>query len=182
MVRGEGWEEGISPSSAPLPSRQEADLTHLIPKSRPDLLCFPGAALLAADEGLGQLSHSDDLRASFPACHRWQRQGGGQLSHTHTLRTSLPTTLPPGSALPICPGEVQGRLPQVLQLVRGRASSPALMTSWSQLSSCLHGEGKYKGRGLSLAVPRHSRQEAATLMPSGPSHPQFPHLSPSLLC
>lgn len=49
-----------------------------------------------------------------------------QLFGSHTLTAGLPTPLPP--ALLCCLGEAQCLTSQMLQQVRGRASSPALMT------------------------------------------------------
>lgn len=70
--------------------------------------------------------------------------------------------------------------------VRGKARSPVLMASWRQLSSCLHSDGKCKGR---RSLPCHAnvqqtrgRAGSPTLMPSGPPYPQSPHLGPALLC
>lgn len=47
----------------------------------------------------------------------------------HALRVSSSIPIPPGPALLCCPGELQGPLSWVLQMVRG--SSPTFMTSWT---------------------------------------------------
>lgn len=58
---------------------------------------------------------------------KWQ----GQLSEAHALGSSLPVPLPPVSGLLCCPGEVQGLISRVLQLVRGKAGIPAsMMPRW----------------------------------------------------
>ena len=66
----------------------------------------------------------------------------------------------PGPALPCCPGEVQGTLSQVLQLVRGRASSPALMILGPALQ-VLKGDGE----GRKASKPPHGGQEVGTGLP-----------------
>jgi hypothetical protein len=85
---------------------------------------------------------------SFPACCRWWgvRWGEwylslarvtaqqGQICHAYTLRDGLPASSTPGSALLCCPGKVQSQLSWVLQEVRGRDRSPALMTPGPGLS------------------------------------------------
>lgn len=65
-----------------------------------------------------------------------------QLSHSCVLRALLPAPPPnPGSALLCGPGEVQGLLFHMLQLVRDRNSSSALMTLGPALLSAVGGKG-----------------------------------------
>jgi hypothetical protein len=105
----------------------------------PSLPCCP-------DEMQGQLSQVlQQVRGS--AHGRWQRvrmvraslprphcpmadKLQGQLSQAHMLEAISPMPPPSTSALLCCPGEGQGLLSWVLQLVRvrGRDSSPALIT------------------------------------------------------
>jgi hypothetical protein len=50
-------------------------------------------------------------------------------------------SLQPGPALPCCPGEVQGQLSQVLQLVKDMASFSSLITPGLTLLSAIDGKG-----------------------------------------
>lgn len=56
---------------------------------------------------------------------------GESCSYFHILRVCSPTPTPPRPALPFCPGEVQGPHYWVLQLVRDKASSSAIIISGS---------------------------------------------------
>lgn len=62
-------------------------------------------------------------------------KGQSQLSFIHDLRTVSATPMTPEPALLCCPGEVQGPLSGLLQLVRGRSSFSALMTPGTALDS-----------------------------------------------
>ena len=73
----------------------------------------------------------------------------GLISRADSL-VSLPTE----SAVLCCPDEMQSPFSQVLQLVRGRASSPKLITLWTAFPSARGGEGL--GVGTSPLCPCHS--------------------------
>lgn len=103
-------------------------------------------------ERQSQLSYSEDLTASSlhaveeriispltMTLHDTQVVGPAAL--THSLK---PMTLLPWSALCCCPCEVQSPLSLILQLVRGRASSPALMNlePVSHLPQVVRDEGR----------------------------------------
>jgi hypothetical protein len=102
----------------------------------------------------------------------------GQLSHAHTLRTvHLPAPSNQGQRYCDVHDEVQRLLSQVLQVVRGRGSSPALMT-WSgpAFPSTAGGVAKRRGGELSLAnaVTQWTRVRASfpMLTPWGQTDPQ----------
>lgn len=65
--------------------------------------------------------------ASSPCTARSKEQDW--LFWVHTLRAGSPTSSPLGPSLLCCTHKEQGPLPRVLWLLRGRNSSPALMTS-----------------------------------------------------
>lgn len=91
-----------------------------------------------------------------------------QLICTHASRSSS-TVLPRHS-----PGEVRALLSQVLHLMRGRASSPTLMTLWATF---LTPSGRERWQGInSIPVPPHDRQEAESVLPR--SLPQAGSLLP----
>lgn len=163
----------------------------------------PTRLCIAASEGHNQFSCShDSTRVSFPAIHRSKgvRLGKsfscslrllqadtlhGKLSHAHPPpRVSLlALPLPSESALLCCPGEVQGLLFWMLQQVRNRTSSPALMNPWPALLFVI--DGRVQGKGISpLLIPPHSKQEAGLAFPHSHSwagSPQPSHPGPTLL-
>lgn len=71
----------------------------------------------------------DKSISSLPMPLHDRRVMGPALSSSHPYGLTLLETLPPVLALLCCPGKEQCLISQVLQLVRGRDSSPALMTS-----------------------------------------------------
>lgn len=81
------------------------------------------------------------------------------------LGTSSPTLTPSEPALLYFPSERQGQLSQVLQLERGRASSPTLMTPGSSLPTVSDVE-EQKGKGhVSLFKPLHGRRVVGPGLP-----------------
>lgn len=98
-------------------------------------------------------------------CHYMGGEGWGQISHINVLRAAH-SILSTRSVL-CYPDAVQSRLSQVLQLVKGKVSSPTCCRS------------QRKGGGiLPLPTPPHGRQGEQDLFsiftPSGPAHPR-PH-------
>lgn len=70
-----------------------------------------------------------------------QTRGRPGISTLTSLGPTYPQSPHSGSALLCCPGEEQGQLSQVLQQVRDRASSSALMTSQPAFMAALGGKG-----------------------------------------
>lgn len=150
------------------------------------------------DEEQGQLSPFHGLRDSSPICHKGQgvilEEGISPLRRLPYNRPAFSRSalgvcwltyplLQPGSALLCCPGEVQGLLFWMLQQVRNRTSSPALMNPWPALLFVI--DGRVQGKGISpLLIPPHSKQEAGLAFPHSHSwagSPQPSHPGPTLL-
>lgn len=70
--------------------------------------------------------HQGGLPSTAPASSPYvaRRKGQGWFSCFHVPRAGSSTPVPPGPALLDCPGEMQGPLSLVLQMVRGWVSSP----------------------------------------------------------
>lgn len=102
-----------------------------------------GPAFLPASMVMGE-------RASLSSpCLHMADEGLGYVSHTHYFGAGSPRPVPTGLALLYCPGEVQHLLPQVLQLVRNRNSSPSLMSTEPALAYA-PGNDSWWGRRVTL--------------------------------
>ena len=82
-------------------------------------------------------------------CLHMADEGLGYGSHTHYFGAGSPRPVPTGLALLCCPAEVQHLLPQVLQLVRNRKSSPFLMSTEPALAYA-PGNDSWWGRRVTL--------------------------------
>lgn len=105
--------------------------------------------------------------------------GRAKISYAFSLRAGSPvlpppTPPPPELTLLCCPGKVQGPLSQVLQLVKGRASSTELMTCGQLSLSARGGEGGGKG-APSLCQQMSGMVSSPTLASIGLSHPYSRH-------
>lgn len=139
-------------------------LAHLNSTSRSSSTMVPrqgaGRAFrrVGVDEGQGLLSCSDDLGASFPACHRWQRARRGNVF----LPTSLHSRQVAKPALQCShPWDHLAHVPAIrlsstvlLRLDAGpspeycswKGARPALMTPRQGLPPTVGGEGWGRGR------------------------------------
>lgn len=96
--------------------------------------------------------------------HPKQQGARGELLF-HILRVCSSAPTPPGTALLFCTGEVQGPLYWVLQLLRDKASSPALNTSGPAppLRTGSEGDGHIS---LSLfPMPPYGRWKSGSALP-----------------
>lgn len=123
------------------------------------------AILLSLSEEWGQFSHSCDPGASSLLPQYCRQEAGMDGSPTLMLLGPAHLHPPcPEPAVVCCPRDVQGPLSLVLQQVRDRDNSPALMTLAGLALPPATREG---GEVISPSpTPLHSRQEASWL-----SHP-----------
>jgi hypothetical protein len=75
----------------------------------------------------------------------------------YILGAGSPAILKLEPALPCCPGEVQGLFTWVLQQVKGRASSPVLMTSGPVLPPAIGGKGWRSREGILVSFTAVNR-------------------------
>ena len=164
----------------PPPSRQEAGLA--LPHSHPQNQITSNhhhiqSWLRCAAQGKSRLSHSDDLGASSPACHRWQgTRVRGDISPSNGRQVVGPAALPSSrpqnwlTPTPTIRGSStvlprQGAGPALSAAVgEGRACSPALVAPGSGLLPAADSKRRGSKSISPSLMPAHSRQVV------GPAH------------
>lgn len=90
---------------------------------------------------------------------------GGASSPTLTTSSQLTHTPPLGPDLLCFPGKGQSLLSKALQAVKGSASAPTLVTSWSALPTATGGERQGWEGIISKSMPPHSKGVAGPGLP-----------------
>lgn len=118
------------------------------------------ASILLPEGYLPACSSVEGWGASFPfhSHPRHTREGAGNFSYSHARSLAHSRSHQQVSSS-CCPGKVQGQLSWVLQLVRGGAGSPSLMTSGPAFPSATGSEGRGRRRSSLLLPLYHMADE-----------------------
>lgn len=141
----------------------------------------PAHLRVASGEEHNQFSHSHDSGSSSSTCLRWQgarvEEGISPLPKMpHGRQAERPALLhshsqgqlthaPCHQGQLCCAAQVQREFSRVLRQVRGRDSSPSLVTPQEGKLSCLPLAVEAKGRGRDLSLPE-AQQSSPILIPS----------------